>query len=62
MREELQGASSDGGLLGTFIDAEGAIVEHPLNQRGDALAPDEMRSIPATIGASGSLFKAPVIG
>ncbi|KAA2244332.1 sugar-binding transcriptional regulator [Salinarimonas soli] len=62
MREELLGAGAVGDLLGTFIDAEGAIVDHPLNQRVVALAPDELRSIPATILASGSLYKAPVIG
>ncbi|MBV9077334.1 MAG: sugar-binding transcriptional regulator, partial [Methylobacteriaceae bacterium] len=55
-------AGAIGDLLGCFIDADGAAVDHPLNQRVVALPPAELKRLPTAILASGGLNKAGVIG
>lgn len=57
----LRAAGAVGDLLGLFCDAHGAPVDHPLNARVMALAPDQLRQIPVTIMAAGGLHKAPAM-
>ena len=57
----LRAAGAVGDLLGLFCDAGGVPVDHPLNARVMALAPDHLRRIPVTIMAAGGLHKAPVM-
>ena len=58
---ELQAAGAVGDLLGTFLDAAGTPVAHPLNRRVMALPPADLAGVPGSILASGGLNKAPVI-
>lgn len=58
---ELLNGGAVGDLLGTFLDARGAPVDHPLNRRVMAVAPEELKTIPVSILASGGGHKAPVI-
>lgn len=53
----LQRAGAVGDILGQFIDAEGALVEHPLNDRVMAVSPLALREIPEVILASGGAEK-----
>lgn len=57
----LREAGAVGDLLGVFLDADGAPVDHPLNTRVMALPPVELRRIPTSILVSGGINKAPVI-
>lgn len=57
----LLAAGAVGDILGTFLDADGAPVEHVLNRRVMALAPTELERVPVSILASGGLNKAAVI-
>ncbi len=57
----LRAAGAVGDLLGTFLDADGALVEHPLNHRVMALTPRELARVPVSILASGGLNKTAVI-
>ena len=54
-------AGAVGDILGTFLDAEGTPIDHPLNRRVMALRPHELRALPNALLASGGLFKLPII-
>ncbi len=58
---DLRAAGAVGDVLGTFLDAEGVPVVHPLNRRVMALPPADLARVPASILASGGLNKAAVI-
>lgn len=58
---DLIAAGAVGDLLGVFLGADGKPVDHPLNSRVIALAPHELRAIPASILASGGPHKAAAI-
>ena len=58
---ELRAAGAVGDLLGTFLDANGQPVDHPLNARVMALSPTELKAYPISILASGGLPKLPVV-
>lgn len=57
----LRAAGAVGDLLGTFLDADGAPIEHALNRQVIALAPAELARVPVSILASGGLNKTAVI-
>lgn len=59
--DELKACGTVGELLGTFLDASGAPVDHPLNARVMAMRPKELKGIRTTILASGDAYKLPVI-
>lgn len=59
--EALKRAGAVGDLLGTFLDAQGRPVAHPLNDRVMALPPEELKSYPTSILASGGGEKLPII-
>ena len=62
--EEIAGlkeAGAVGDILGTFLDADGAAVDHSLNRRVMALRPIELSSLPNVVLASGGVFKLPII-
>jgi DNA-binding transcriptional regulator LsrR (DeoR family) len=59
--DELKARGAVGELLGTFLDADGHTVDHPLNSRVMALRPDELGRIRTTILASGDTYKLPII-
>lgn len=49
----LDAAGAVGDLMGYWIDAEGELVDHPLNRRVMALPPEDLRSIPSVILVTG---------
>lgn len=55
--ETLVGAGAVGDCLAHFIDAEGRLVDHPLNERVIGLAPSELAAVPTSILASGGPAK-----
>jgi DNA-binding transcriptional regulator LsrR (DeoR family) len=58
---DLRAAGAVGDLLGTFLDADGRPVDHPLNGRVMALPLAELRAYPVSILASGGSQKLPVV-
>jgi DNA-binding transcriptional regulator LsrR (DeoR family) len=50
-------ASAVGDICVHWIDAQGRVVDHPLNRRAVALAPGKLTSIPCVILASGGRHK-----
>ena len=59
--EGLGRAGAVGDLLGTFLDENGRPVDHPLNARVMALSPQELKTYPVSILASGGSQKAQVM-
>ena len=57
----LRSLGAVGEILGMFLDADGAPVDHPLNRRIMALAPSELRMLPDTILAAGGLYKLTIV-
>jgi len=60
-REALLGAGAVGDCLGTVLDASGAPIHHPINERLIGIAFDDLRSIPNVILAAGGPHKVPII-
>lgn len=58
---ELKEIGAIGEILGTFLDANGLPVDHPLNQRVIAMPPADLKSIPTSILISGGMYKAEII-
>jgi DNA-binding transcriptional regulator LsrR (DeoR family) len=58
---DLQKAGAVGDICAHWIDAEGQLVDHPLNSRVVALSPYKLRDIPCVVIASGGLNKASVL-
>jgi DNA-binding transcriptional regulator LsrR (DeoR family) len=58
---DLRAAGAVGDLLGTFLDADGRPVDHPLNGRVMALPLAELKAYPVSILASGGSEKLPVV-
>jgi DNA-binding transcriptional regulator LsrR (DeoR family) len=58
---ELRRAGAVGDLLGTFLDADGRPIAHPLNGRVMALSPAELKAYPISILASGGGEKLSVV-
>jgi len=50
-----------GEILGTFLDARGQPVDHPLNQSVIAMPPADLKAIPNSILISGGLYKAKIV-
>jgi DNA-binding transcriptional regulator LsrR (DeoR family) len=59
--ESLRGAGAVGDIMGTFLDARGVPVKHPLNQRVIAPPVAMLRDIATVIVASGGLNKAAIV-
>ena len=59
--DELMAAGAVGDILGTFVDAVGQPIAHPLNRRVMALPPADLARVPVSILASGGLNKAHII-
>jgi DNA-binding transcriptional regulator LsrR (DeoR family) len=55
------GELKEAGAIGTFIDVNGAPVDHELNHTVIALPPADLRAIPISLLISGSPYKAEVI-
>jgi DNA-binding transcriptional regulator LsrR (DeoR family) len=58
---ELKEIGAIGEILGTFLDASGAPVNHSLNDRVIAMPPAGLKAIPTSILISGGLYKADII-
>lgn len=58
---ELREAGAVGDLCGHWIDDEGRVVDHPLNDRVIALPPEDLLAIPDLVLASGGRAKIAVI-
>jgi DNA-binding transcriptional regulator LsrR (DeoR family) len=58
---ELLRAGAVGDLLGTYLDARGAPVDHSLNRRVMAVSPAELKAVRVSILASGGAHKTAVI-
>lgn len=59
--ETLRDAGAAGDALCHFVDADGNIVDHPVNERVMAINPRELRKVPKVIISSGGQRKAPAI-
>jgi lsr operon transcriptional repressor len=59
--DSLRAAGAVGDIMGTFLDAAGHPIRHPLNKRVIALPIDTMRKVDTVIVASGGLNKAAVL-
>ena len=57
----LRDCGAVGDLLGSFLDAQGQLCEHPLNHQVVALAPRELKALPVSILASGGMTKVPIL-
>ncbi|TPJ88097.1 hypothetical protein FJ434_11430 [Mesorhizobium sp. B2-5-13] len=57
----LHQAGAVGDICGHWIDADGQLVNHPLNHRVIGLAPESLRDIDTVILPSGGLDKVPVL-
>jgi len=57
----LRTAGAVGDVLGTWLDAEGRPVDHPLNRRMVALSLDDLARIPTVVLASGGRYKFEII-
>ena len=58
---ELKEIGAIGEILGTFLDARGFPVDHPLNQSVIAMPPADLKAIPNSILISGGMYKAEII-
>ena len=59
--DDLLKAGAVGDICAHWINAEGQLVDHPLNARAMALPPDKLKSIPCVAIASGGRTKAQVL-
>ncbi len=60
-KESLVEAGAVGDLLGYFINKDGGLIKHPVNDRVIGLNPLELKDRPRVILASGGDYKIPVI-
>jgi len=60
-RARLADAGAVGDVLGHFIDAEGRLVDHPLNRRTVAVELDDLHGMDCVVLTTGGESKAPVI-
>lgn len=51
--QELRAAGAIGDILGHYIDAEGVVIDHPVNRRVVAMAPDRLYDLAEVAIASG---------
>ena len=59
--QELTGLGGVGDITGHILNADGDLIDHPLNQRVIGMSLDDMASIDNVILAAGGLHKVPVI-
>jgi DNA-binding transcriptional regulator LsrR (DeoR family) len=57
----LKKAGAVGDLCAHWLDVDGRLVDHPLNQRAVALAPFDLKSVPCVIMASGGADKVEIL-
>jgi DNA-binding transcriptional regulator LsrR (DeoR family) len=57
----LRKAGAVGDLCAHWLDVDGKLVDHPLNQRAVALAPFDLKSVPCVIMASGGADKIEIL-
>lgn len=60
-RSSLQSSGAVGDVLGSFLDAEGVPVDHSLNRRSVAIAPEDLRGIGSRVLAAGGSHQAQAI-
>ena len=58
---ELKKIGAIGEILGTFLDASGAPVDHELNHTVIAMPPADLKAIPNSLLISGGLYKSEII-
>ena len=49
-----------GDVMGHILNAQGRLIDHPVNERVIGISPDDLKTIPDVILASGGLHKVPV--
>ena len=59
--EELKGLGGVGDIAGHILDAEGALIDHPLNAQVIGLSLDDLAAIDNVILAAGGAHKVPII-
>ena len=60
-REALKAAGAIGDILYHFLDADGRLVDHPVNQRSISMPLDRLRRIPKRVLISGGAEKAAIL-
>ena len=58
---ELKEIGAIGEILGTFLDANGVPVDHPLNKMVIAMPPADLKAVRTSILISGGMYKAGII-
>jgi lsr operon transcriptional repressor len=61
MLKELVKAGSVGGVSDHYLDEDGNVVDHPINERTVTVPLDLIRTLPKIILAAGGAFKVPII-
>lgn len=61
MRDSLVRAGAVGCICDQYLDADGKVVKHSINERTISLSLDVVREIPKVVLASGGVLKVPVI-
>lgn len=60
-REELIAAGAVGDIVGYFLDAEGGLIDHPINRRVLGVELPDLNALPNVILAAGGAHKIPII-
>lgn len=55
--KSLKEAGAVGDVLCHFVDAEGRVIDHPVNRRAMAISPADIRGVPKVVISSGGLRK-----
>ncbi len=59
--EDLVAAGAVGDIIGYFLDASGALIDHPINTRVLGISLADLNTLPNVIVAAGGLRKVPII-
>lgn len=61
MLKELVGAGSVGGVCDQYLDKDGRVLKHPINDRTVTVPLEIIRKLPKIVFAAGGAFKVPII-
>lgn len=59
--QSLKDAGGGGDVLCRFVDAEGNVIDHPVNRRAMSIDPAEIRKVPKVVISSGGVGKVDAI-
>ncbi len=59
--DDLAAAGAVGDIMGYFLNADGSLIDHPINSRVLGISLDDLDNLPNVIVAAGGLSKVPII-